>query len=180
MRSKTRTIASLGLMLLASMIVFADDAPSANTTVSPACTDDDGVATEVGPGPFLELVDQVQLLRMELLELRLERYDERIESLERELEQASTETSRIEASRDATYQEFDETDDLLGDPELGQAERAYLETTREVLDSDRMRALDEAADSLEERENALEARRRTMEKSRKRLIAKLAALRSTD
>ena len=170
-KSRAREILMVTCCVLAATTSFADDtaeriAPSDLTAIE-----------QVGPGAFLALLEEVRLLRMEVLELRRERSDERIAGLERELNQVADERVEVEEQYDIADMELTEAEGQLSDPDLGDADRAYLEATIRKRDSRQSHSLAASEDRLEAREDELFARLQNIRRERERMSAALAALR---
>jgi chaperonin cofactor prefoldin len=182
MKHRTQNKATLVVtcLLLASTIAaFADETAPADVAAAAVVAAPVEDPADVGPGAFLVLVDQVRLLRREVLELRLDRLDERIEGLERELAQVSSEMRRLDERYDARQQELVEMQGQLTDPELDDADREYLEAMVEVRDSEQSESHDDSAESVEQREDELTAQLNSLQKQRRRLSRTLDALRAS-
>lgn len=158
-------LATACLLLAAGLAAAAEDA---GPTAAPPQT--------IDPDLLLALVAEVKSLRIELLEHRLESYDERITLLEQGLEHVALERSAIENKHQTLDAEVDEIEFSLQDPDLDNGQRAYLEATREELDWQRSRTLDHETETLDEQEHDLKVRFRDLQKTRKRIALYIQGL----
>lgn len=158
-----------------SLLVFMFGAAGIAVATDPLAGDDD--IRMDGPASSQILLNEVRMLRAEVIELRLDRYDERIEALGRELSGVEHEIAELEARRKEARHNLAEVNGMLTDPDLDEIGRDYLETTLEVLDVGKSGAFEDAQDRLESRERELVATLNSLKKDRKRLTAVLQALR---
>ena len=127
---------------------------------------------------LLALVAEVKNLRIELLEHRLESYDQRIALLDQGLEKLVSERSAIDDMYAEMSEEVDEVEFQLQDADLDGGERNYLEAAREELEGKRTRTIDHATAALDTEEHDLKARHRDLKTTRNligNIMARLAS-----
>jgi len=162
-----RTILAMTCFLLATGLTVA---------ASDADTIDSAAQSNIDVDVLLALVAEVKSLRLELLEHRLETYEQRIAVLELGLEKVALERSEIDGKDAVLDDEIDEVEYLLQDSELESGERSYLEATREELDWKRSRTLDHETTRLDAEEDDLKTRHRALQKTRKQIAAHIQGL----
>jgi hypothetical protein len=84
-------------------------------------------------GTPANLAEEVKALRLELVEERIERQREKVAKLERGLARMGSDRQRAEQGYEALGVEVTQIDERLGDPTLGEEERAGLEATKVEL-----------------------------------------------
>ena len=165
---KRTILAMTCLLLTAGLTTGVSDADSIDATTAPQ--------TQIDVEILLALVAEVKNLRLELLEHRLETYDQRIALLELGLEKVATERSGIDDKDAQMNAQADEIEFLLQDPDLDGGERSYLEASREELDSKRSRTLDNEIAALDNEEDDLESRYQELQKTRTQIAAHIRGL----
>lgn len=171
-----RLVLSLCLMTLLGINPEAQSAASNKDNGSPRTTATDSVKS--GADLFVmrleELTVELRLLRLELLEQRLDGLAASISSSERELNQLQTARQSLTDKEFAINHEIVALDQQLKEPTLPPDEQADLENARASLvlraQTDRDRA------SLTQRESELTQRLQQLQQQRQKLIQRLERL----
>jgi colicin import membrane protein len=122
------------------------------------------------------LLEEIRGLRIELLEERIERRDERIAGLERQLAEAQAERQRIAEAQRAQNEEIAEFDQRLASPGLPAEDRAEVERLRSQWTSAAASRVAEQAVSASRRESELRAQLAREQQSRRQLQEALRAM----
>ena len=168
MKIKRTILAITCLMLAAGLTAGASDADSIDAVAASR--------PQIEVDVLLALVAEVKSLRLELLQHRLETYDQRIALLELGLEKVAIERSELDDKDVELDAQADEIEYLLQDPDLDSSERSYLEASREELDWRRTRTLDDATTTLDSEEDDLKARQKDLKKTRNQIAAHIRGL----